>query len=508
MSQTSFGSNIDDNIEVHVFTDLYHRSRMSVLAFLVMFWALVFLTPLFREQRAVTLTIGGVFSIIAVFRLYLALTFTPTHFIEKPAMWKRAFTVPAIMTALLWGSFNVFVSSSFGVLSWAGLYCLILTCGILAGGTNSMAPHKFVMLSYIVVTMAPYIFWALSRSEYILSFLFTIFSALFLVVAKDSHAFYMSNLNTRMMVMQHSRDMGDTVNIVTSDSERLNSASQDLSDISRSLKTSSEDMSARISDIETLSLSMKTNAETITSSVEETNVHVSSVTTTITNITASINQAVKSTEQVERVTADAVDQSLKAGEKIEMLNQAAMQIGKITEMISEISDQTNLLALNATIEASRAGEAGKGFAVVANEIKDLAKQTASATAQIKNEVERIQVSTLKSTSEVKDISQAISSVKEQVGLLAEAVQEQGVLSGEINRDIQTMSAGMSDISHQSLNNATLVDQMSDIIGLTRHITDQVMTLGTRSNDKAEDLLGMAKNMNRLTHSIKSEEAPK
>nr|WP_321418794.1 methyl-accepting chemotaxis protein [uncultured Desulfobacter sp.] len=61
------------------------------------------------------------------------------------------------------------------------------------------------------------------------------------------------------------------------------------------------------------------------------------------------------------------------------LNQAASEINKVTEAISDISEQTNLLALNATIEAARAGDAGKGFAVVASEIKALANQTADAT---------------------------------------------------------------------------------------------------------------------------------
>lgn len=64
----------------------------------------------------------------------------------------------------------------------------------------------------------------------------------------------------------------------------------------------------------------------------------------------------------------------------------AQDISKVTEVITEISEQTNLLALNATIEAARAGEAGKGFAVAANEIKELAKQTAEATKEIKIKV--------------------------------------------------------------------------------------------------------------------------
>jgi methyl-accepting chemotaxis protein len=45
------------------------------------------------------------------------------------------------------------------------------------------------------------------------------------------------------------------------------------------------------------------------------------------------------------------------------------------------------------IEAARAGDAGKGFAVVATEVKELAKQTAEATEDIRGRIEGIQSST-------------------------------------------------------------------------------------------------------------------
>ena len=64
------------------------------------------------------------------------------------------------------------------------------------------------------------------------------------------------------------------------------------------------------------------------------------------------------------------------------LNDALHGVAQVANGISVIAKQTNLLALNATIEATRAGEIGRGFAVVAEHVKELAKQTADATAEI------------------------------------------------------------------------------------------------------------------------------
>jgi hypothetical protein len=59
------------------------------------------------------------------------------------------------------------------------------------------------------------------------------------------------------------------------------------------------------------------------------------------------------------------------------------RIEKFASINEKIAGQTNLLALNATIEAARAGEAGKGFAVVAGEVKNLAKQAAENSKELR-----------------------------------------------------------------------------------------------------------------------------
>jgi methyl-accepting chemotaxis protein len=68
-------------------------------------------------------------------------------------------------------------------------------------------------------------------------------------------------------------------------------------------------------------------------------------------------------------------------------------IAGATDSIAGIARTTNLIALNAAIEAARAGEHGRGFAVVAEEVRKLARASASLVEQIRGEVVLIQKGT-------------------------------------------------------------------------------------------------------------------
>lgn len=70
-------------------------------------------------------------------------------------------------------------------------------------------------------------------------------------------------------------------------------------------------------------------------------------------------------------------------ERITSFKSNLKNIGKMTEVITDIAGRTKLLALNASIEAARAGEVGRGFAVVAEEIKKLSDESNKSVESIK-----------------------------------------------------------------------------------------------------------------------------
>ena len=145
-------------------------------------------------------------------------------------------------------------------------------------------------------------------------------------------------------------------------------------------------------------------------------------------------------------TGRAVSEAQRAGGEIRSLAEAAMRIGDVVKLISEIAGQTNLLALNATIEAARAGEAGRGFAVVASEVKSLATQTAKATEEISAKVSEMQQSTSASVAAVEAIARTIEEINGIASTIAASIDEQGAATREIARNMQEASASTSQVS--------------------------------------------------------------
>jgi methyl-accepting chemotaxis protein len=120
------------------------------------------------------------------------------------------------------------------------------------------------------------------------------------------------------------------------------------------------------------------------------------------------------------------------------LSSASQRIGEVVNLIASIAQQTNLLALNATIEAARAGSAGKGFAVVASEVKALAEQTAGATNEVREQIDRIRSATEMTVNEVGGITDAIAEIAGNASEISDSVAKQNQAVGQIAASMERL----------------------------------------------------------------------
>lgn len=142
--------------------------------------------------------------------------------------------------------------------------------------------------------------------------------------------------------------------------------------------------------------------------------------------------------------AEEIENSVSA---IQKLDTEADNITNILEVIKSIADQTNLLALNAAIEAARAGEQGRGFAVVADEVRNLAKRTQDSTGEIQSTLATLKKSTLSAVSVINHShSKSLESVAH-VANAGTAIDEINVSIDQIkNISKETSSASLLQIN--------------------------------------------------------------
>ncbi len=239
---------------------------------------------------------------------------------------------------------------------------------------------------------------------------------------------------------------------------------------------------------------MCSNVMSVAAGMEQTTTNLNSVASATEQMTATIGEIAGNSEKARRITADATRQATRITEEISLLGQAAREIGKVTETITEISSQTNLLALNATIEAARAGTAGKGFAVVANEIKTLAQQTAAATEDIKIRIAAVQSATASGIAEVEKVSRVIDDVSGIVASIAAAIEEQAAATRGIAANIGEASIGVADANKRISETSHVSREIArDIVDVDR--SAGVMageSDGVRSS--ATDLAGVAQKL--------------
>jgi methyl-accepting chemotaxis protein len=289
---------------------------------------------------------------------------------------------------------------------------------------------------------------------------------------------------------------------VAADATTMATASQGLSQVSQELSTGATAMLEKAAGVTDASRGMSDNMNSVAAASEQAATNINMVATATEGMSTTIHETAQHSEKARNVADDAVTKVTRTADKVTALGEAAAAIGKVTEVITEISDQTNLLALNATIEAARAGEAGKGFAVVANEIKELASQTAGATNDIRAKIEGIQTSTTETVAEIAAVSDVIEAVNATVTSIAAAVEEQNVTTSEIAANVAQASGGIQEVSrniaHTSTTAGEVAGDMEAVNQEAARINDNSGTVEGRSQelatlaDKLSNLMGQFK----------------
>jgi len=268
-----------------------------------------------------------------------------------------------------------------------------------------------------------------------------------------------------------SSKIGEIIGKMSDEVVTLSSTSNDLSVISEKMTIGANEVANHSTSVAAATEEMSSNMNTVAAASEQASTNVNIVATASEEVSSSIDEVAGKTKEARHITHDAVNLASSSQEKVDALGDAADEISKVTEVITEISEQTNLLALNGTIEAARAGEAGKGFAIVANEIKELARQTTAATGEIRSKIDSIQYSTSETVTEIRQITAVINKVDSIVADIEISVDEQSATTSEISENVLQAAQGICEVNENVAQSSAVADSVAqDITDVSQSAT--------------------------------------
>jgi methyl-accepting chemotaxis protein len=257
-------------------------------------------------------------------------------------------------------------------------------------------------------------------------------------------------------------NLRQSVRGIVQNAQALTAAAGELNQVSAQMRGRSDETSANASGATIASKEVSENIDGIAAGAEQ--------------MLASMCEISKSASQAASSVKSAVEAAAATRETIAQLVASSGDIGAMVKVIESIARQTRLLALNASIEAARAGSAGLGFTVVANEVKELARQTATATQQISTRISTIQEDTARAVASIAEIAAVVENVSHLSGAIAETVEEQSATTREIGKNVSLAAVSCSSIARRIAGVAQVAQDAQQEATQTQSAAQSVATM--------------------------------
>jgi len=189
---------------------------------------------------------------------------------------------------------------------------------------------------------------------------------------------------------------------------------------------------------------------TLHSGISDVNQQLSLVSTAAHEIDSSIGELARTAVDAQNAAQKFQEAGNAGMTAMQHLQTSSEGVARVADLIASIATQTSVLALNATIEAARAGAHGRGFSVVAGEVKKLAEQTATATADIQSKVTAIRGDIDISVSSMRRISEQTAGVTNLSHMLASSAEEQRLAVKEMSQSLEIAAQRTAEIASANL----------------------------------------------------------
>lgn len=187
--------------------------------------------------------------------------------------------------------------------------------------------------------------------------------------------------------------------------------------------------------------------------------------------------------------------------------QNSEQVQKIeatSQKINGIASQTNMLSLNAAIEAARAGEAGRGFAVVADQIRGLAEQTNTLTAEIGGIIQELMVKTDEATNNMEIMEKTFE-------LQENSVEETKEKFLQIESRLENVQESITTLYHSSnrmmASKDTIVSMIETLSAVSEEnaaSSQEAMASVETQGGAINDIAGMSQNVSAVAEILKEQ----